>query len=201
MQAVTRWLALLLLAACAAEPGGAVPAEGAVVPLQAEPVPVQAEPAPAQLRIAIIGDELASDAVEAIDLWSRATRGAFAPVVTVSDTCAGSNWCIYGVDQIPDEECADPTTNNIRRVAGGPRACSWGEQGQFQIELSRSTLAPEERVSAIAHEAGHGFWLVHKPGTGDLMDPDRPAAVRAAPCVSAEDVAEAGFVGPGTCDN
>lgn len=187
-----RWLPPLLLAACSASAEPTATAQGG-----AELQP-QTDPSPTALRIAIVGPELAPNALEAIDLWSRATDGEFSPVVMVSDTCTGSDWCIYMVEEIRDEDCFDPTTNNVRRVTG-PRACSWSDHGLFQIELSRSALAPEESVSTIAHEMGHGFWLTHKPGTGDLMDPDRPEAVRMAPCVSAADVAEAGFAGPGAC--
>ncbi len=63
-----------------------------------------------------------------------------------------------------------------------------------------STLVPQEQlVSVIAHELGHSLGLEHAPGTGELMDPDRPHAVRLLPCVSAADVAAAGLVGSGAC--
>lgn len=168
-----RWLPLLLLAACSTR-------------------------AAASARV-VVSPEVAADAVQALGLWTEATGGEFAPEVAVSDSCADADWCITQVDRMTTSDCPDSTVPNLADRAA-PRACNWREPGGLNwIVLNSSGTRPEERVGTIAHEAGHRLGLAHLPGTGDLMDPDRPAAVRAAPCVSADDVAEAGFSGPGTC--
>jgi len=169
-----RWLPLLLLAACAA-------------PTHESPAHLTVSP------------EVAEDAVAALALWTAATDGAFAPEVTVSDDCTGADWCITSVDSMTAADCPDPTVpgGTDRRVA--PRACNWREQGMNFIRLNASGTRPEERTGTLAHEVGHRLGLAHLPGTGDLMDPDRPHEARVAPCVSAEDVTAAGFSGPGTC--
>lgn len=141
---------------------------------------------------------MAQDAVAALDLWTAATAGEFAPEVTVSEDCTGADWCITAVDAISVADCPDPTVpNNAAR--SGARACSWRTDAGVSHIVLALTTAPEERVSSLAHEAGHRLGLAHLVGTGDLMDPDRPHEARRAPCVSTEDVAGAGFAGPGTC--
>lgn len=176
-----RFLApLLLLAACAAPTESAPP------------------------RI-VVAPEVAEDAVAALDLWTAATAGAFAPEVTVSDDCTGADWCITAVASMTVDDCPDATVPGLQDRAP-PRACNWRDpgtaqkpQGLHQIRINASGVRPEERVSTLAHEAGHRLGLAHLVGTGDLMDPDRPKASRLAPCVSALDTEGAGMPGPGAC--
>lgn len=166
-------LPLLLLAACSAS---------------SEPAPVRIVVAPA----------VAEDAVAALQLWTDATAGAFAPEVTVSDDCTGADWCITQVDAMSAADCPDATVPNLADRQA-PRACNWRTAGVDYIRINASGVRPEERVGTLAHEAGHRLGLAHQVGTGDLMDPDRPHEARVAPCVSALDADGAGMPGPGAC--
>lgn len=170
---MVRFLSLLLLAACAAS-----------------------EPAPVRI---VVAPDVAQDAIAALDLWTAATGGQFAPEVVVSDDCAGADWCITQVDAMTTGDCPDATVANLADRKA-PRACNWrDDSGLNHIVLNAGGTRPEERVGSFAHEAGHRLGLAHQPGTGDLMDPDRSHQARLAPCISAEDVSGAGFSGPGTC--
>lgn len=169
---VTRLLLpLLLLAACAA------PAKG-----------------PARL---VVAPELAEPTLAAVDLWQRATDGAYSPEVVISDECGGTSaWCITAVDDLGDS-CPDATVPDPSRQHS-PRACT---RYSTRRTLVARTMDPAEHVSTIAHELGHQLGLVHVADpVDDLMSIDRSRAVRLAPCVSADDAESAGFVGaPGAC--
>lgn len=169
---MARWIPLLLLAACSA-------AEPAPVRVTAAPeAAVNASASPARETFAV-EPELAEPALAALELWTEASGGEYAPELIVGT--------VPGATRI---ELVDFGTDDVH--AGG-----WSRSSDtIQISLR---VTPEKLVSTIAHEIGHREGLVHEVGTGGLMDPDRPATARLHPCVSAKDVASLGFSGPGSC--
>jgi hypothetical protein len=155
-------LLALLLAACATEN-------------EAPPVADTAS------HVFVVDADLADAASQAVELWTSASGGEFAPVLVTGEATGIQ---IRLVDAVTD--CG----------AGEFFGC-WKAHGQV-IEVSRS-LAPELRASTIAHEIGHHLGLEHVELSGALMDPHRSRFHRLAPCVSREDVEAAGFEGIGAC--
>lgn len=126
-----------------------------------------------------VDPEIAEPALAAIELWTEASGGAYAPEIIVGTA--------PGATRI---EFADFGGDDVH--AGG-----WSRSADtIQISL---LVTREKLVSTIAHEIGHREGLEHEVGTGGLMDPDRPTPARLHPCVSAQDVSRLGFSGPGAC--
>jgi hypothetical protein len=152
-------LALLLLAACASPEEAPAP----------EPETVTFVTALTVAPVVVIDPQIATEVDAAIDLWSRATNGAYAP-----------EDIRFVRDHIPD--CGG---------AGGKVGC-WDPLSRT-ITLSVKAQK-SHRVAVLAHEMGHSLGLRHTPS--GLMAEDHPSD---NPCISAEDAAATGLGGPGAC--
>lgn len=147
----------------------------------------QEAPPPADMRahpVIAVDAEIATEALEAVELWSEATGGAYAPEVIIGDA--------------PD---ATLTLRLVPAVVDcTERTDPWGCYRARSHALELSAKVPAElRVSTLAHEIGHSLGLGHTTEPTDLMNPDRSAFRRGCPCVLADNVEAAGFEGPGAC--
>ena len=116
-------------------------------------------------------EDLRADVEAAVDLWARATDGAYLPEVVVGQR---GRFAVRPVAHIPGAY-ADTTADSTVRVGADTPASL--------------------RVIVIAHELGHTMGL---PDTQD--DTLMHAAYAAAhPCIQAELTASVGMPGPGAC--
>lgn len=170
---------LLALAACAVEPVESAPAP--LMPL--EPMVLASAPV-ADTRahpLVVVDAELADAVSQALALWTEATGGRYAPRLVIGDD---STAAAVRIRLVGDLDC------------DGVYAWACWARRSGVLEISRNA-APDMVVSSIAHEIGHTLGLEH--GCDGLMSLDRSNAERRAPCVSAGNVAAAGFAGPGAC--
>lgn len=133
---------------------------------------------------------LAENVLDAVALWREATAGAYDPAVVVSDECGGADRCILEVPEITD--C--PLQPEGKKLFG----CTYPRtDGRIVVAAD---VEQDIRVSVMAHEFGHTLFLPHTADPADdLMNPYRSHDTRVHPCISTEDVALAGFQGPGAC--
>jgi hypothetical protein len=164
---------MVAMAACARDP------ELPSVTPAAEPE--QAVPRPPAHETFSVDPELAEAALAAIDLWTEASGGAYAPRLVVGDA-PGATRIVLVSGMIAD--------------CGGEESSACMRHSERLIELSTSVPA-DMRASAIAHEIGHNLGLEHT--AEGLMDPSRSNYRRRSPCVLAADVQAAGLDGPGAC--
>lgn len=142
-----RWILPLLLAACASSETS-----------KREPMATEAPAAPAteavpELTVAAaltsapveIDPQIAGDVEAAIELWVRATDGAYSP--------AGLRFT-YG-------HIADCSTF-------GASGCYYPDRHEIRLSVK---VQDNHRVSVLAHEIGHCLGLEHTDG--GLMDPNR----------------------------
>jgi matrixin len=127
---------------------------------------------------------IATEALEAVELWTAATGGAYAPEVIIGDA-SDATLTLRLVPAVVDcTERTDP----------------WGCYRPKLHALEISAKVPADlRVSTLAHEIGHSLGLAHTTEPTDLMNPDRSAFRRGCPCVLTDNVEAAGFEGPGAC--
>lgn len=149
---------------------------------EATPAAPEVTQALAPRMVIVVDAELADVASQAVELWSEATDGAYAPELRITtDAVPGA----LQIRLVPVSDC-------------GGRIDSWGCWREHARIIEVAAAAPlEGRVSSIAHELGHSLGLTHEC-TG-LMNQERPEEERLAPCVSAANVVAAGFDGPGAC--
>lgn len=153
---------LFLLAACAGETESAPVADTAS-------------------HVFVVDAELADVASQAVELWTDASGGEFAPVLVTGEA---QGIQIRLVDAVAD--------------CGAVDLYGCWKPGSQVIEISRA-LAPELRASTLAHEIGHHLGLTHITDSDDLMNPHRSNFRRLAPCVLPTNLEAAGFTGPGAC--
>lgn len=147
----------------------------------------------------VVSPELAEPAIEAIELWERATGGQYAPEVVISNECVerDGTWCFVCTEKLAG--CGD---------AAAPYGCTteaeWVVFSLMGNPLPRGTTQLDTVgtprawwVSTLAHEIGHQLHVEHAPGT--LMDPARGEAERIRPCVDVATLEAAGFSGEGAC--
>jgi hypothetical protein len=134
---------------------------------------------------------LADDAIAAVDLWSDATAGQYAPELVVGDA-PGARFRI---------ELVDVTTGACEEQAL-PGHGIWGcfDGDARVIQISRDAPA-DMRVSIIAHELGHSLGLAHR--AEGLMNSWRSPAEFLHPCVDLDTLvglkANTGIVGNVAC--
>lgn len=178
----------ILISACSSTPAEVAP------PLPSAPAETPLPSAPAEtphtIRFAAT-PEIAEDVLSAVDLWRTASAGGYAPEVIVSEDCSAEmDRCISLVPEITD--CPDAPEDKL--ILG----CTYFHETR-RIAVARAA-APDTRVAVLAHELGHTLSLPHTMDPiEDLMSSGRSHETRVHPCVSAQDVALAGFAGPGAC--
>lgn len=111
--------------------------------------------------------EIAEPALVALELWSDATGGAFAPDTHIG--CDGS-----------EDLCIRAVEGRVAKCDGDTdvRACTRNHLGRIEL----GTAVPvDQRVSTLAHELGHYLDLQHTEA--GLMNPTRPESERRAACI------------------